>query len=424
MAFSVNRCPVFLMAIVATGMFSVTLFAQQHRGSPKMLAADVVFLNDKTTFYGVINEVTDSTVTLVVERQWLKTHHKKYFDLHQNAESKAAEKAETELIDRIEHWINERPDDVNLVIFLEDEKLAATQRLANADFSDKRFTFLTFPRSDIRRVVLQKATQRQVALVAWQNDLPDVTTRTEEDLRTSLEKLSVDIESAAVDFADDIPGSPQSDHEWAMRKNIVEFVFLKSIEFQGMGDSFFRRGEKPGLKMLMTQLFGQSGFGGIQQIGEELGIPEFTRLEKPRADARPKDWWMKQARIADDEGFRSFSITRLEQDSQSPVVKVDVFFVGKNEEDEWILVKTFQGSANADRQSEEDVKALLDDPQVKKVVEMAEGFGLGAEAQLKKALRHGVATQSAMQQSLNRFAEFTNRFSHRLDSPSFQVDND
>ena len=169
---------------------------------------------------------------------------------------------------------------------------------------------------------------------------------------------------------------------------------------------------------LISRMLRQSqGAGAIQQIGEELGLPEFTRNNNPQQQRPRGKWWQKQAEVAANEGFRSFTITRLKQNLISPDVEVDVFLIGRDEHGKWNVIREFQGRANADRQSAEDVAALMQEPQVKQLLEVADGLGLGAGGQIEKAIRHGVATQSAMQEALNQLAEFTNKYSRHLHAP-------
>lgn len=412
LVFSLLTCPKALQA------------QQKHTGSPNSLAMDVVFQKDGKTLYGVLHDVTADGLVLVLRREWFRDNHQAYYDSLAEAELKAAEQAEDSLIERIEQWKAERPDDLDLLDFLSGEQAAAEKRKADLDLDSLRFTFVKIASDQARRVVLQDAAERQVGLLAWKHNLTDAEVRPAEELRAELIKQNIEIGNNVVDFSDQVPGTPQSKRDWAMRKNIVEFLMRESLEFQGTGDTFFKKGERPAMAGLLSQLMqGGLGAGGsIQQIGEELGIPEFTRNRKGRDGTgrggnAKTGWWKKQAEIADKEGFRSFSITRLNQNLASPIVKVDVAFIGKDENDEWQLVAEFKGSANADEQSDDDVEALMDDPQVKQIVQVAEGLGVGAGDQLTKALRHGVATQSAMQDGLGNFFQFLDKYSKRLDAP-------
>ena len=95
--------------------------------------------------------------------------------------------------------------------------------------------------------------------------------------------------------------------------------------------------------------------------------------------------------------------------------------IAKDERGKWQKFKEFVASADANKQSEADVKALLEDPQVKQIMDVTDALGLGASPQLKRALRHGVATQVAMQEGLNQLVIFVNDHSKGLAGPSIKT---
>jgi len=398
---------------------------QRHKGSPSSLALDVAFLQNGKALYGVIHDVTDSDVSLVVQREWLRDNHPALYKNHAESEQAATRDNESEMLSRVNGWIQERPDDVNLVVFLEAELAAAKARLKEVQPESLRFTIVRLPKSDIRRTVLQTANRRQLGLLGWKHNLAEVEIRTAVDLKRELTRRNVSIkQNSLVDFSEEVPALAQSDQQWAIRKCIVEFVLRESLEFQGSGNKFFRRGESPGMATLLTQMMSQGGIGGsgsLQEIGEELGIPEFTRNKAAKSRRKSRWDWADQAKIAEREGFRSFTMTRLNQNLASPEVTVDIAFIGKDHRDQWQRLATFQGKANADKQAQEDIQALMQDPQVKQILEVAQGLGLDTSGQIEKALRHGVATQAALQDGMNRFVEFTDRFSQSLTGPLIKV---
>ncbi len=411
--------------LAVTLSWSASVFAQQgHRGSPNALAADVVFLNDGSTFYGVIEEVSDNDVYLVLERDWLQATYPDVFREQQEREIAALQNAETVLIERIDQWIRERPQQTNLVLFLEDERQAAIRRQEAGLRETKRFMSVHLRREDIRRVVLQSPPQRRIALLAWKHKLREATTRTARDLQQELQQLGISNEER-VDFQDEIPTSPQSDRQWALRKGVIEFVLMRPLEFQGTGDTFFRRGEQPALASVFQQLMSQGSSRGIQQIGEELGLPEFTRNRQAVPAAMNNDlagdWWRKQAAIAEQEGLRVFSVTRLSQNASAGEVRVQVVLVARDESGNWQVVKECLATANANQQSDQDVQTLMQDPQVRQVLKWAEGLGDASAKQVQQALRHGVATQAAMQQGLTQLFQFTETYSKRTDRPALPL---
>lgn len=410
------------IALLVVAILPATASAQQQHqpGATGKLSVDIVILHDQTKFYGVVTAQTDSEVTLVVERAWLEANWPDLYRDHREKEQDAVEENQSLLITRVDEWIAERPDDANLKFFLEEEKEKAGKVLQDFGAST-RFTWMTFPVSDVRRVVRQNDWQRKIALVAWKHNLVDVAQRTARSLAAELKQLQVDVEAADVDFSSDIPAPPQSDEQWALRKGIVEFQLREPLEFQGTGETFFRQGENINPLALVQQMMQQGSASQIQQVGEELGLPEFTHRRRQAEQEPPKDWWKRQAEVADREGFRSFQITRLNQNLLRSDVSVDVVFLVKDHEDQWRAVHLATGRADADRQSAEDMEHLREDPQVKQVVELMEGLGLGAQGQMERALRHGLATQSAMQMARDEMQKFVDLYADDLTSPSVEV---
>ncbi len=400
--------------------FDGNLLAQvQHQGAPTALATDVVFLNNKTTLYGVVDQWTEDEVILVVEREWLKANHPDIYDRLAKTEKDIAQSENADSIRRIDQWIAERKGEVDLTMFLEDEKKLALQKNASEDLSAVRFAFLTLPQSEIRRTVQQSAQQRKVALVSWKYNLPNVAVRPVKDLVKELNQKNIDWQNAKVDFSNEVATPSQSAREWAFRKALVEFSLMAPLEFQGTAGSYFRRGEKPGMKAMMEMVVGQIGGGSsLQQIGEELGLLEFTQRRKQKnTRSSEKETFKEQIGIAEKEGLRCFAVTQLEQNPLSDRVRVKVMLVAKDEQGKWRKFKEFVGQADASKQSDADVKALMEDPQVKQVMEFADALGLGAGQQMQKALRHGVATQQAMQAGLNQLAVFVDRHTKGLAGP-------
>ncbi len=418
-----NRIKTTILLTLVSCLVANDLLAQRHQGSPKTLAADVVFLNDGTVFYGIIQDVDDSFVTLVADRAWLQTHRPDFYRQHLEDETVLVAKQNERLVQLISEWLEERTDEVGLRLFLEDQ-LEKAERVATADDKtpDTRFTYLRINRSDVRRTQLQDAARRLIAVVAWKHELADVCTRPAKELFEELEKAGIDPYQESVDFSDEVPAAAQTDEQWAIRKAIVEYDFRdENLQYQGTGDTVFRRGEEANAAALLTQMLqGGMGSNSLQQIGEELGIPEFTRNRNQNQNVQTESW-KKQAAEADKEGFRSFSITRLEQNILSPDVKVEWHFFVKQLDGTWTRLTKLTGQANADEQEQARVDALLEEPQIKQVVELFGGLGLGGNQNIERAIRHGVATQTAMQSALEDAQQFLNEYSKSLSAPAIKI---
>ena len=317
-----------------------------------------------------------------------------------------------QLVKRIEKWLEARADEDNLRLFLEDERERALSRWQNPEVPETRFTILTIARSDIRRTVLQTADSRSMAIHGWANNLQDVEITPAGELYDELSTSGADL-SQTIDFSRDLPERLQSDDDWALRQGIVEYVLAKSLEFQGVGDQFFRTDERIDPMMLMGQMLQNNN--PLQQLGEELEMPEFRNSRDQRQETESGDWWREQAEIADKEGFRVFAITRLNHSLRDPVVKVQTLLVAKNSDGDWVVVHRANGEARPEDQSADALRELKRHPQVAGLVRNAGSLGMGSG--IDTALRHGLATQQALVEAGAALYEFTSRYADELGGP-------
>ena len=421
------RFPRLLTAVwLSLALFVVPLEAQQeYRGSPKALALDVVFLKDKHTLYGIVHQIEKDTLGLVVERQWLRDHVTEIYDQQLAVERRQTRQAQSEMQKRIQRWLSNVEEKVDLRIFLEDELKRIREAteigedIENGKPIASRFMLLSIPRDQIRKLVQQPNWQTQVALVSWEEKLADVTSRTASDLRRELEQRQVAWKTLQPNFKDDVPTRPQSDREWAFRQAIVEHVFTPPLEFQGVEGAFVRRGGVPDLKTMLKMALGSAQGGQtLQQLGEELGLPEFTRNKSEAPGEQSlKQRWQDQISIAEREGARGFSAIQLKQSPSTNRVEVTLFFLAQDEVGDWHLLNEFVGSARSDQQTKADLAALKTDPQVQRIVAVSKGLGLTSQRQLDFALKQGLATQAAMQQAMNELAIELNAFADSLSGP-------
>lgn len=417
--------PILVIVLgLSLALFQTPVEAQKrHRGSPNALALDVVFLKDKQTLYGLVHQIDKDNLSLVVERQWLRDHHPDIYDQYAGVEKKQDQLARDEMQQRIERWLLESDDNVDLKIFLEDELKRIREKPDLEGPASYRFMFVSIPQLKIRRLVQQSPWQTQVAVVSWKKELADITVRTADELRLELERKQIPWKTLHPDFSGEITAQAQSDREWSYRQAIVEHALTTPLEFQGVEGALVRRGGSPDLKTMLQMALGSTPRGqSIQQLGEELGLPEFTRNKAGVARKQStKERWQDQIAIAKREGVRGFSVIQMDASQVGSLVKVNVFFIAKDELGEWQLLKRFTGSARADRQNKDDLLALKMDPQVERIISLSKGLGLTSETQLDLALKHGLATQAAMQQAMNEFAFYLKANSKDLNGP--RLDN-
>ena len=299
---------------------------KKHVGSPNELAVDVVFHKNGKRFHGALTKNDDQQVEIAVDRTWLATKYPKYYGDHLTMEQAEVDRYQKKQLDRIDEWKKERKDSPELKFFLESERENIVLRAT--ELANLRFTMLKFRQSDVRRIVQQPNDQRKVALVAWKQDLADVPERSAKSLYKELVANKVDFDTVNLDFTDDVPPSGQSDRSWSVRKAMVEYDLLERIDYHGLDGMFMEEGADPNAAGILRVLMG-SGGSQLQQIGEMLDIPEFTR-NRETTKPKSKVWWKETAAKVDKKGLRCFSITRMDNNMMADEVNIEVALIAKD----------------------------------------------------------------------------------------------
>ncbi len=404
---------ILLLFVAVVTYLPATAMAQLPQIADSRLGVDSVKLEGGKRLYGfLIAKRIDRSIVFAVDRMWLKATHPQVFDELTSAERTRFGEVRKTRIERIDSWIKDRPNDRGLLAFLDHELERFSE--TNADeLDEKKFVGVELSSSMYRELFNQPPERRKIAGLAYQNDLDSVTTSPVSQLRKKLVENGVDIEAGVVNLSDEISTTvTESDREWSARKGVVEHVLRKSLEYQGTGSTLIRKSETVDASALVVQLMGGGGgLDAISQLGAELGLPEFKKLA-----GQDSNWWKKATAEAERDGFRGVAITRLEQNAISPIVRVDTFFFAMEEPGKWFQVAEFSAEANATDQTVEQLKQIQEDPQVKSVLNTLSGLGLGDQALVEQALRHGAATQKSLQNATGAFNAFISQHSRNLDS--------
>ena len=393
---------------------SASAHSQLPQIAESRLGVDSVKLESGKRLYGfVLQQRPDRSLLFATDRNWLKQTHPSLLEEFSKLEGEKIKAASQQRVARIETWLAERPDDRGLVSFL-DHELARSEDALKEPLDQKKFIAVELTPTTYRELNIQPADRRKIAGLAFQHELESVTTSPVSQLKKRLIEAGVDVESEAVELSQHVTSIVnESDKQWAARKAIVEHLLRKPIEFQGTGTTFIRNSDKPDPAALIAQLMGSSvGSDPISQLGAELGLPEFKRPE-----AKGDSWWRASAKEAEKDGFRGFTIVRLEQNSFNPVVRVESYFFAMERPGVWFQVAKFVGTANANEQNANHIKSIQDDPQVKSVLDTLQGLGLGNQTMIDQALRHGAATQQALQDASGQLNAFISSNARELDSP-------
>ena len=376
------------------------------------LGVDSVKIDGGKRLYGfLLIHRADQSIVFSVGRRWLEATHPQLYTEFTGHERERFEKLLQQRIERIEAWIESRPDDRGLRSFLEHE-LVRFGEMVPEDLGKKKFVTIELMPTRYREIFNQPLDRRKIAGLAFQNDLEAVTTTPVTQLRKQLVDLGVDVEAETVNLSKEVESTEESDRQWAARKAIVEHALRKPIEFQGTGSLLIRKTETPDMSALISQMLGGGlGEDPISQLGAELGLPEF---KKPKEQSN--GWWKRATQEAEGDGFCGVSITRLNQNMLSSNVTVEAYFFAMERPGSWFQVAKFSGQSSTAEQTEEQLKRIQEDPQVKSVLDTLKGLGLGGHGTVEQALRHGAATQKALQDATGQLNAFVTQNSRELDS--------
>jgi len=349
--------------------------AQQNGGvEPKRLAVDVVSVKKLGRLHGIVMKEDRQSVSIVVRRAWLEKTLPDFWKEHAASEEAALKKDRETLKQRMESWREDYEGNDRKVIdgFLDDNtKLLNLD--APIDVSDLEFTVVNVDRKLVRRTFTQTQDRHHLAGVAWSERVEGVETTNASVLKRKLEQREVEIEGYELKLGNEIATTLESDQQWEARKALIEFGLLSRVEYQGTNGIFMPRGANvdPGEAMKALMQGGLGGLSQIDQLGKELGLPEFQDKNRGR--------------------------TRDHQ--------------------RWLPLASFSNSASVEQQSTDDVDLVEQDPNVARVLDIAKQFGVADEKTLKMALRGGAATKKALEKSMTEMDEFVQEYSFEIDNP-------
>ena len=411
------------MLVFFVSVFNPGIIAAQQKPKsvePTKLAVDVVSVRKIGRICGMLFDQNQQSVSIVVRRDWLKQNRPEFSKEHSVSEKEALEAGVVKVKQRIEAWRKEyKGDDATFIgEFLDDnEKLLGLDK--PVDVSNLKYTVVTFERERVGKIYQQTAERRQLAGIGWSEDIENVESTSATVLKRKLKNKDIKIADYQLMLGDQMPPVFESDAKWAARKALVEFALLSRVEFQGTGTMFYRRGKKPDPAQAIRAMMQGGGFGGmsqIEQLGKELGLPEFRDRS---GNKNQKDAWLKpMIAAAEKENRRSFSVSKL---TQGDTVEVQTTLYFNALDSRWYPLAEFASSERLAEQSTDDVDVVKNDPQVARIMEMVEQLGVGDASVVDKAIRSGVATKKALQKSMSDLDEYVDRYSFEIDNPQIEV---
>jgi hypothetical protein len=253
--------------------------------------------------------------------------------------------------------------------------------------------------------------RKQAALVAWRERVPDVETSNFLKLQEALSDRDVDWRTTPVDLSDRLPsGMLQSEQEWAARKAVYEFAFRDRVEFQGTGEMVFRTdadAEQPGLEQLLGGLLNGGGLN--------VDLNQLLGGNGPGAAEKRPGWRETAIESTEDTDALGCRVTRVETDLQNSRVSVEAVFLARVGDDDWATIWRHQETLDAKEERDALADRIKQDPQVAESIKLLESRGL--KEGVDQAVQFGAATMEAQQTADDRFFEFFDRYTERLDGP-------
>ncbi len=389
------------------------------------LGVDSVKLESGQRLYGfVLGRQPDGAIELAVERKWLEaTYPQLAEELIQLDEQRAAEAGKLAL-ERAEVWLKHRAADRGLAIFIENGIKAIEAKAADPK-PELLFVRIQLKPGEFSDMKLQPPDRRQIAGLAWQKRLDAVTTTPVSMLEKKLVALGVDVKTTVVDLSREVSPILESERQWCARKGLVEHQLRKPLEYQGTGTMLVRKSEQPDVGAVIGQMLGGGAGGGLAgggldaltQLGADLGLPEFKQLA-----GKQDEGWKRVTAEAERDGFCGVLVNRMTQSPLSPEVSVELSFYAMEKPGNWFLVHRLVSTANADQQTEERIQQIQSDPQIKSLLDTLTGLGLGVDQSLlDRAIRHGAATQAALQSGTGLFNQFLLQYTRDIDGPAIPI---
>lgn len=397
-------------------LLSTDLARAQKPAPVSQLTVDVLGLKSGRAVRGAIIEgPANGTMIVAVSRDWLQHANPDLFQKTIAKETDSQRHVYEQLRDRLQQQLVKPAQEPRLTFFLQQQFEKTEAVLANQKpVKPSQFVWVELDQHAISKITRATPDRQRVAMWAWSEQLANVETRDVHDLQRELKERMIDGGAPAPDLSERLPPRPQDDREWSARLAIVEFTYGRPLEFQGTGDVLVRvDGEKQAVdlapvlsKVLKSQV--------DSLIKDLLG-------ERPTTATDNGDWLNSAIREAEKEDIRGFRATRVEIPADGPRAIVEVVFVARLPNEKWDIVWSHREIQDAAKPRADLEARISDDPQVKNALETVKALGVGADDQVRQAIRFGAATMAAQEIANARFFAFRDRYTRQLAGPPLVI---
>lgn len=349
-------------------------------------AVDRVTLRDGSVVLGLVTTVSTGprgAVELLVRRDWAESHLKTWAGKWSRAIDAGSKLAARQRRERLRAWRAERAaiaPAVDRIVAWIDQEL---KRLDDPALTTRtRLMPVHLPRSDVRGLVRQPASNTRLLQLGWLCGLPDVETMPLDDLKDVLEGRGF---AAGGDqtpsLAGLLPLFPEPELSWLGHRAATELVVdsdLRLIRFQNM--------VLPDLKT------GQA----LDSLNLSSALGEVLKLLDPAQGK--EDPLVGALKKVGNRGRVGALVTKLDIPADMSQTTVEATLWVRTGGDQWVPFVTRSASVRPEDLPAEAGRDLAADPQVQSAFSLVEGLGLGAVSpELKqRSLKMGATTEKAL----------------------------
>lgn len=385
----------------------------QKAVSTSQLAVDVVTLKSGKSVRGAVVKADAGVLSIAVSRRWLEHSAPDLYQRTVANESQLQRQIAEQLRDRLTKQLETPAQDQRLTFFLKQELERVESQLTRKETVEpSQFLWLDLEQGAVTKVVRATPDRQRVAIWAWNESFPNVEMRDVHELERDLKQRKIDPTVAPPDLSDRLAPQLQDEREWAARLAIVEYTFGKPIDFQGTGTVLIRTdADQQGIDLAPV-------LSKVMQTQVDSLLKDLVGDSGPaKPSIKDNDWLKSASAEATQSAARGFRATRIDVKVEQHQAVVQSAFAARMPNGSWETVWSVNETQDSTKPRAEVEVKIAEDPRVKQVLQTVKSFGLGADDQIRQAIRFGAATMAAQQVADGKFFEFRDRYVKRLDGP-------
>lgn len=357
--------------------------------------ADVVVLRGGDEIRGQVDTKSSrGRVVVIARRDWVRQHLADRFDAWQRAEAEDGAKARDQRAERLRQWRHDRKEagDRDPIASWIDAEI----RRLGTGVSDEPLMRIVLRSGEVERIKRAGPESSRFLRLAWKAGLGDPEGLGVDELKQALEGVGVPTgKGMDAGLEGLLPVGPEPDSAFAARRAATEVSYDRGAKFLRFG----------------ALVLPDSGAGGMPPALPDLA----TLLLRDRGSGDPLA--PELAKLAGRGGAGAL-VTEMAIADDFTSVKVEVRLLAR-EGGRWRVVGSRIGEQRTDRIDERMQQAMGEDPQIREVFRIAEGFGLGqiGEEAKRKALGVGTAARLALTKARSAAQEDLERLAFPVDQP-------